>query len=121
MCVAFDPTDTLCSRCAVAFGLVQVLSLGDEYLDAPLQGGLREGLTELVGEAACGKTQLAMQLLLQVRVNSSGALSPGSMSAQSLTLAGSALLLLAVQCQLPKSKGGLNGSALYLAIEGRFA
>jgi len=72
-----------------AFEMLQeerpVLSLGDEYLDAPLQGGLREGITELVGEAACGKTQLAMQMLLQ--------------------------------CQLPKSKGGLAGTALYLAVE----
>jgi hypothetical protein len=46
---------------------VECLSLGDEWLDAPLKGGLGEGITELVGEAACGKTQLAMQLLLQVR------------------------------------------------------
>jgi hypothetical protein len=61
------------------------LSLGDAGLDAPLQGGLREGVTELVGEAACGKTQLAMQLMLQ--------------------------------CQLPKSEGGLEGGALYLAVE----
>jgi RecA/RadA recombinase len=46
---------------------LQRLSLGDEYLDAPLGGGLGEGITELVGEAACGKTQLAMQMLIQVR------------------------------------------------------
>jgi RecA/RadA recombinase len=101
-----------------------VLSLGDEDLDTPLQGGLREGLTELVGEAACGKTQLAMQLLLQVRVNDSDSLSSDSMPAQSLTrprLLFCRWLLRAVQCQLPKSKGGLSGSALYLAIEGMFA
>lgn len=47
--------------------LCQRLSLGDEWLDAPLRGGIGEGITEIVGEAACGKTQLAMQLLLQVR------------------------------------------------------
>ena len=40
--------------------------MGDPYLDAPLKGGLREGITEVAGEAGSGKTQFAMQMLLQV-------------------------------------------------------
>ena len=53
--------------CILVFVFVgECLSLGDEYLDEVVGGGLVEGITELVGEAGCGKTQMAMHLLLQV-------------------------------------------------------
>ncbi len=44
------------------------LSLGCQILDAFLRGGLRKGVTELAGESACGKTQFALQLLLQAQL-----------------------------------------------------
>ena len=44
------------------------LSLGCAALDELLDGGLRVGVTELVGEAGACKSQLAFQLLLQVQL-----------------------------------------------------
>ena len=58
-------------------------------LDAALRGGVPQGvITELCGVPGAGKTQLAMQL--------------------------------AVNVQLPRSMGGLDGRALYLDTEGSF-
>jgi DNA-repair protein XRCC3 len=45
-----------------------ILSLGCDYLDEILRGGLRKGITELAGEAGAGKTQICLQLLLQVQL-----------------------------------------------------
>ena len=45
------------------------LSLGCPVLDAALGGGLdHHGITEIAGEAGAGKTQLALQLLLQAQL-----------------------------------------------------
>lgn len=48
-----------------------ILSTGCAQLDALLGGGLHStnGIYEIVGEAGVGKTQLAMQLCLQVQLN----------------------------------------------------
>ena len=86
----------------------QLLSLGDEYLDAPLQGGLGEGITELVGESACGKTQLGMQLLLQVSKQQQAAESQASHVRASLvrpdlTCFLSSLSSHSVNCPSPKA------------------
>ena len=45
-----------------------VLSFGCGWLDALLDGGLRPGITELVGEAGAAKSQVCFQLLLQVQL-----------------------------------------------------
>jgi RecA/RadA recombinase len=45
-----------------------ILSLGCDHLDDLLRGGLRKGITELAGEAGAGKTQICLQLLLQVQL-----------------------------------------------------
>jgi len=45
-----------------------VLSLGCPQLDELLDGGLRPGVTELVGEAGAAKSQICFQLLLQVQL-----------------------------------------------------
>ncbi|XP_071962405.1 DNA repair protein XRCC3-like [Antedon mediterranea] len=48
--------------------IVQKLSLGCPHLDAFLQGGiLSQGITEIAGESASGKTQLCIQLCLTVQ------------------------------------------------------
>jgi DNA-repair protein XRCC3 len=45
-----------------------ILAFGCEHLNENLRGGLRKGITELSGESGAGKTQLALQLLLQVQM-----------------------------------------------------
>lgn len=45
-----------------------VLGLGCEYLDAFLGGGIGLGITEISGESATGKTNILLQLLLQVQL-----------------------------------------------------
>lgn len=45
-----------------------LLGTGCEVLDEFLGGGLREGVTELAGDSAAGKTQIALQLLLQAQL-----------------------------------------------------
>lgn len=61
----------------------RLLSTGCAMLDGTLGGGLdAHGLTELAGAAGAGKTQLALQCMLQV--------------------------------QLPPSRGGLGGGAVFL-------
>jgi len=116
--------------CLVSSCRLQLLSLGDEYLDAPLHGGVGEGITELVGESACGKTQMAMQLLFQVRddtsTNTTGAKRPVRNHAASRALnshrrACPFACPAPSQCQLPKSEGGLNGGALFIAMEGQLS
>lgn len=44
------------------------IGLGCPILDKFLDGGLRQGVHEISGEAGCGKTQIAYQLLLQAQV-----------------------------------------------------
>ena len=74
-----------------------MLSLGCPVLDAVLDGGLRPGLNEVVGEAGAAKSQLCFQLLLQVQLP----LPP------SPPTAGADL-----------SAYGLDGCALYIGTEG---
>ena len=76
-----------------------VLSLGCGQLDALLDGGLRPGVTELVGEAGAGKSQICFQLLLQVQL----ALPPRPSASPSL----------------PLSQYGLDGCGFYIVTEGR--
>lgn len=47
----------------------QPLGMGCQPLDDLLDQGLRPGITELCGESASGKTQLVLQLLLQVCIS----------------------------------------------------
>ncbi len=44
------------------------LSFGCEILDSAFNGGLTTGIYEIAGEAGTGKTQLAMQLMLNARL-----------------------------------------------------
>jgi DNA-repair protein XRCC3 len=45
------------------------LSLGCPILDSYLNGGIpQRGITEIVGQSSCGKTQLCLQLCLQVQL-----------------------------------------------------
>lgn len=56
------------------------LSVGCEHLDACLEGGIdTTGLTEIAGEASTGKTQIALQLMLQSQLPvESGGLAGGA-------------------------------------------
>jgi len=48
---------------------MEMLTLGDEALDDATEGGIPlYGITEIVGEAGVGKTQLGMQLALTVQL-----------------------------------------------------
>eukprot|EP00939_MAST-03C_sp_MAST-3C-sp1_P003905 g3905.t1 len=50
--------------------LDEKISTGCATLDSLLDGGIsRVGITEIVGSAGCGKTQLAMQLTVQVQLS----------------------------------------------------
>lgn len=108
--------------------LSECLSLGDSTLDGVLRGGIGEGITELVGEAACGKTQIAMQLLLQVHNQHQPAGKRKQECAYRHDTSNKRLTLThllsssspLVQSQLPVSSGGLGGGALFLAMEGDF-
>lgn len=59
---------------ATALSLLQevndigTLGLGCEILDEFLAGGLRLGITELSGEAGAGKTQISLQMMLNVQM-----------------------------------------------------
>ena len=75
-----------------------VLSLGCRHLDELLDGGLRPGVTELVGEAGAAKSQICFQLLLQVQL---GLCPPPPAPHSSL------------------SDYGLDGCGLYIVSEGR--
>lgn len=59
----------LCSLCLIVLQnplMRSRLSVGDTVIDGSLRGGLAAGITELVGEAGSGKTQLCLQWCLQV-------------------------------------------------------
>jgi len=51
--------------------VTRMLSLGDLRLDEMTEGGIPVGqITEIVGEAGMGKTQLGIQLALQAQLPS---------------------------------------------------
>lgn len=65
------------------------ITTGSKHMDALIGGGVEtNGITEVYGKFASGKTQIAFQLSVNV--------------------------------QLPKKKGGLDGSCLYVDTEGTF-
>jgi len=65
------------------------ISTGSKHMDALIGGGIEtNGITEVYGKFASGKTQIGFQLSVNV--------------------------------QLPKKKGGLEGSCLYIDTEGTF-
>lgn len=65
------------------------ITTGSKHMDALIGGGIEtNGITEVYGKFASGKTQIAFQLSVNV--------------------------------QLPKKKGGLDGSCLYVDTEGTF-
>jgi DNA-repair protein XRCC3 len=49
------------------------ISVGCASIDASLGGGIcSSGVTEIVGEAGCGKTQIALVLSVQIQLRTSG-------------------------------------------------
>lgn len=90
-----------------------VLSTGCRFLDRLLDGGLRCGITEIVGEAGAAKSQLAFQLLLQVQlpippdITTNNATQPSSPSSPS-----------SCSPSFDSSCYGLDGCGVYISTEG---
>ena len=87
---------------STAWSLLQspptVLSFGCPLLDELMDGGLRPGVAELVGEAGSAKSQICFQLLLQVQLS----LPPPAPAPR-----------------FPLSHYGLDGCGFYIVTEGR--